>query len=101
MNHCLLNTHRVPGTGTGAAGDTEVMSLDDKLFVNLEDGTSRLESLLFCHMSFQMPQNHSFARTLMNSIHSLALRTRLFYHTVPSAYSSAVSLPSIPKVLLD
>ena len=38
MNHCLLNTHRVPGTGTGAAGDTEVMSLDDKLFVNLEMG---------------------------------------------------------------
>lgn len=69
MNRCLLNTHHVPGTGPGAAGDMEVMSLDDKHFVNLEDGSGQLESL-FGHMPFQMPQNHTFARTLMNSIHS-------------------------------
>ena len=50
MNHCLPNTHHVPGTGPAAAGDTEVISLDDKHFVNLEDGSSHLESLLFCHV---------------------------------------------------
>lgn len=50
MNSCLLNAPHEPGMGSGAAGDTEVMSLDDKHSVNLADVCSWLEILRFSHV---------------------------------------------------